>query len=77
MTLVTLFNVFYLTCFCSIFNGSQGKLFADFIISLLIFFIVNCGLSALIAGLRYYGLHNNNERILKIQKTLKDFFIAF
>ena len=77
MTLVTLFNVFYLTCFCSIFNGSQGKLFADFIISLFLYFVVNCGVSALIAGLRYYGFHNNNERVLKIQKTLKDFFIAF
>jgi hypothetical protein len=77
MTAFTLFNVFYLTCFCSIFNGSQGKLFTDFIISLFLFFIVNGVLSALIAGLRYYGFHNNNERILKIQKTLKDFFIAF
>ncbi len=73
----TLFNLIYLTCFCSIFNGSQGKLYADFLISLLIFLIVNGVISAIIAGLRYYGFHNNNERILKIQKTLKDFFISF
>jgi hypothetical protein len=77
MWLVTLLNVFYLVCFCSIWYGSQAKLYYDFLISLLIFLILTTIIVSIIAGLRYYGFHNNNEKILKIQKSLKDFFIFF
>ena len=77
MWLVTLLNVFYLVCFCSIWNGSQAKLYYDFLISLLIFLVITSIIVSIIAALRYYGFHNNNEKILKIQKSLKDFFIFF
>jgi ABC-type bacteriocin/lantibiotic exporter with double-glycine peptidase domain len=77
MWLVTLLNVFYLVCFCSIWNGTQPKLYYDFLISLLIFLILTIIIASIIAALRYYGFHNNNEKLLKIQKSLKDFFVFF
>ena len=77
MWLVTLLNVFYLVCFCSIWYGTQPKLYYDFLISLLIFLILTIIIASIIAALRYYGFHNNNEKLLKIQKSLKDFFVFF
>ena len=71
--IITILNLIYLTSFCSIFNGSQKKLFKGLLISLFYFCIINVINTIIVIELKFYGLKYNNEKILRFQNFIQDF----
>ena len=71
--IITILNLLYLTCFCSIFNGSQKILFKGLLLSLFYFFLINLIITAIVIQLKLYGIKYENEKILTIQNFIENF----
>ena len=72
LSVVIIFNFYYLTLFCIIYNASQIEWFVGCVYSVIIEVVINAILSLLLAGMRKYSFKFNNKSVYNLEIFLKD-----
>ena len=67
-----IFNCYYLSLFCIIYNESQIKWFIGCLYTFIIQALINCLLSLALAGKRKFDFKYNNINVYNLQIFLKD-----